>query len=116
MSTQKISVSLGASGGNYAPASASLMVTAALDHALDHIVISPGAVSIAAGVSQEYFAEAFDQFGNSLGVVAATYSACGASVTGNSVSATAAGCYTVTGTYRGKSADAVLTVSHALRL
>jgi hypothetical protein len=109
MSATKISVSLGASGGGYTSASASLTVTAALDH----IVISPGAASITAGVSQDYSAEAFDQYGNSLGSVTATYRARGASITGNSVSATAAGSYTVTGTYRGKSADATLTVTHA---
>ena len=104
------SVLLGASGGNYVPASASLMVNAALDH----IVVSPCSASIAAGASQVYSAEAFDQYGKSLGSVPAVFSAVGASVVGNSVSASVVGYYMVTGAYMGKSAVASLTVTPAV--
>ncbi len=80
---------------------------------LDHIVISPASPSIVAGNSQVFTAEAFDQYGNSLGDVtsSATFTAPGASVTGNSVYATVVGSYTVTATYSGKSDSTTLMVN-----
>jgi len=87
-----------------------ITVTAA---GLDHIVISPTSLSIVAGNSQAFTAEAFDQYGNSRGGVtsSATFTAPGASVTGNSVYATAVGSYTVTATYNGKSDSTTLMVN-----
>ena len=77
---------------------------------LDHIVISPNISTITAGQSQTYSATAYDSFGNSWTVVA-SYSCPGASVDGNSISATTAGTYTVTGTYGGQSDTSTLTVN-----
>jgi hypothetical protein len=90
-------------------ASTTLIVTAA---ALNHITISPSSATITAGNSQSYTATAYDKYGNSLGSVSATYSAHGASVTVNSVSATVAGPYIVTATYNGLTSNAAtLTVN-----
>ena len=77
-------------------------------------MVSPCSASIAAGASQVYSAEAFDQYGKSLGSVPAVFSAVGASVVGNSVSASVVGYYMVTGAYMGKSAVASLTVTPAV--
>jgi protein-tyrosine-phosphatase len=87
-----------------------ITVTAA---GLDHIVISPASPSIVAGNSQVFTAEAFDQYGNSLGGVTSsvTFTAPGATVTGNSVYATAVSSYTVTATYNGKSDSTTLMVN-----
>jgi hypothetical protein len=67
-------------------------------------------VTIIAGGSQEYSAEAFDENNNSLGKVTASYSVEGASVTENKISANMVGSYVVTGLYMGKSANSTLTV------
>ncbi len=87
-----------------------ITVTAA---GLDHILISPASPSIIAGNSQAFTVEAFDQYGNSLGDVtsSATFTCPGASVKGNSVTATAAGSHTVTATYNGKSNPTTLIVN-----
>ena len=87
-----------------------ITVTAA---GLDHIVINPAFPSIVAGNSQVFTVQAFDQYGNSLGDVtsSAAFTAPGASVTGNSVYATAVGPYTVTVTYNGKSDSTKLMVN-----
>ena len=92
--------------------STTLTVTVA---GLDHIVISPGVRSIIAGGSQVYSATAFDAFGNSWSVTATYSIQSGAvgSVIGNSVSATVAGSWTVTGSFGGKIATATLTVTAA---
>jgi uncharacterized repeat protein (TIGR02543 family) len=90
-------------------ASTTLIVTAA---SLNHIGISPSSATIEAGNSQSYTATAYDKYGNSLGSVSATYRAAGASVTGNSVSATVAGSYMITATYKGLTSNtATLTVN-----
>ena len=83
--------------------------------ALDHITIGPATASITAGGSQPYSAEAFDQYNNDLGDVTASavFSVNGVPVTGNSVSATLVGSYTVTATYNGKSDSTTLTVTAA---
>ena len=91
---------------------ASWTVTAA---GLDHITISPASPSIVAGTSQVFTVQAFDVYGNSLGDVtsSAMFTAPGATVTGNSVSANLVGSYTVTATYSGKSDSTTLTVTAA---
>jgi hypothetical protein len=93
-------------------ATAQLSVNAA---GLDYITIDPTSSSIMAGISQAYLAEAFDQYGNSLGDVStlATFTAIGAAVSGKSVSATIVGSYTVIATYNSKTATATLAVTAA---
>ncbi|MGD0451654.1 MAG: hypothetical protein ABSA79_11460, partial [Candidatus Bathyarchaeia archaeon] len=81
---------------------------------LNRIVISPKTATIAVGGSQAYSTLGFDVFDNSLGSIAATYSvSAGASVTGNLVSSTLAGTYTVTATFSSKTDAASLTVTQA---
>ncbi len=77
------------------------------------IVISPKTATVTAGTPQNFTAIAYDQFGNSLGDVTSStaFSAPGASVTGNSVTADNAGSYTVTATYSGLTDTANLTVT-----
>jgi len=94
-------------------ATAELMVTPA---PLDHLVVTPGTASIAAGGSQAYFAEGRDQYGNSRGDVtsATTFTiapdgSCAAAV----CTATTAGAHTVTGTSEGKTGAAAFTVTPA---
>ena len=91
---------------------ATLTVTAS---PLDHIVISPATATIAAGASQTYTAEAFDQHDNSLGNVTngTTFeivAGAGGSWAANSYTSENTGTWTVTGTYSGKSDTATLTV------
>ena len=91
--------------------SGSILVSPA---SLDHITISPSS-SIVAGGSQSYFVAAYDAYGNSLGDVtsATTFTAPGATVSGNTVSATNVGSYLVTAAYKSKIATAILMVSAA---
>jgi hypothetical protein len=89
--------------------SAILSVTA---DGLYGIIISPKFAIIPAGSSQTYSTSAFDQYNNSLGSVAATYSAsAGASVSGSLVSSILAGSYTVTAFFNGRTDAASLTVT-----
>jgi hypothetical protein len=90
---------------------ASLTVTAADD--LAKIVISPGAASVTAGVAQAYSAEGFDQYGNDLGPVAASYSVNGNPISGSSVTETIVGSYTIIAAYGILSDSATLTVNAA---
>lgn len=78
-----------------------------------YIVISPKTATVSAGTPQSYNVTAYDQYGNSLGDVtsSSTFSAPGASVTGNSVTADSAGSYNVTATYDGLTDNATLTVT-----
>ena len=93
-------------------ATASLQVNEA--GILDHITISPASATIFAGGSQNYTAEAFDQYNNSLGDVtgSTTFSiAPDGFCTADSCSANASGAHTVTASYSGKTATAILTVN-----
>jgi outer membrane protein assembly factor BamB len=79
----------------------------------DHLVLSPASATIAAGGSQAYTAKGFDAFGHSLGDVTAgtTFTISGSgSCTGHSCAPTAAGDYTVTGTYGSATGTAALHV------
>ena len=93
---------------------ASLTVTVAV---LDHIVVSPKSVSVVAGLTQAFTAEAFDAYGNSLNDTTATTSwsidsEAGGSWSGNVyTSEKAKTSWTVTGTCSGKSDTATLTVN-----
>jgi hypothetical protein len=81
---------------------------------LHHIAVTPKTALITAGGSQSYASEAFDQVGNSLGVVtgSTTFTASsGASCTANSCGSTAPGTYTITGTYSTKTDTATLSVT-----
>ena len=83
---------------------------------LDHIVINPHSSSIAAGASQTYTAEAFDQYGNSRGDVtgSTTFTITpDGSCTGATCTATVAGPHTVKGSSSGKEDTATLTVTSA---
>jgi hypothetical protein len=85
---------------------------AALDPA-NSIAISPLTASISTGGSQSYTAQAFDQYGNSMGFVTASTSftiSPDGSCTGASCTASVAGAHTVTGTYSGMTATASLQV------
>jgi parallel beta-helix repeat protein len=93
---------------------AALQVTPAA--AIDHIVISPGSATIAAGDTQTYSAEAFDASNNSLGDITGSTSftiAPNGSCTANVCTATTAGAHTVTGTGVGKTSTAALSVTPA---
>jgi hypothetical protein len=103
-------VTLGVADGPITGTSNTFAVTPA---ALDHITISPLGAGIVAGGSKAYSAEGFDQYGNDLGAVTAAYSVNGVGITGNSVSETLVGSYTVTATYNGKTASTTLTVTAA---
>ncbi len=82
---------------------------------VDHITINPSSSTVAANTTQSYSIAAFDTYGNSLGKVtsATTFTASGATISGNTVSAANAGTYTVTATFNGKTATAILTVDAA---
>ena len=82
--------------------------------AFDHLVLSPGSASIAAGAGQSYSATGFDQYGNGLGDITSstTFSiAPSGSCTGSTCTATVATAYVVTGNHAGKTATANLTVT-----
>ncbi len=86
-----------------------------VEGSLDHIVISPDTATIAAGASQTYTAEAFDQHDNSLGNVTSDttfeiVAGAGGSWAANSYTSENIGTWTVTGTYSGKNDTATLTV------
>jgi hypothetical protein len=93
---------------------ASLTVSAA---ALHHIVISPDGATIIAGNTQTYTAEAFDQFGNTLGDVTTSTGfsiidgGAGGSWAANVYTSEKAGLCTVTGIYLTYSDTAALTVN-----
>ena len=79
----------------------------------DHIVISPSNATIQPGGSRSYTAEAFDTDGGSMGnVTADTVFSIepNGSCSGNTCTAQQPGAHTVTGTYRGDSDHATLTV------
>ncbi len=80
---------------------------------LDHIAINPSSSTISAGEFQAYAVVAYDTYGNSLGDVTSTttFTAPGASVSGNTITSTTSGVFTVTATYNGKSAAATLTLN-----
>ena len=78
---------------------------------LDRITITPKTATVLIGVSQIFLVEAFDSYQNSLGLVAATIDAPGATITGNSVSASTPGSYTITATLSEKTDSATLTVN-----
>jgi hypothetical protein len=79
----------------------------------DGIVISPKGPSIAAGETQIFTVEAFDQYGNSLGDVtsASDFSVNGVPITGNSVTETSVGSYLVTASYASETDSTTLTVT-----
>jgi hypothetical protein len=80
---------------------------------LDHIIISPSNATILPGGSQSYTAEAFDTDGGSMGSVTADTDfsiAPNGSCNGNTCTAKRRGAHSVTGTYRGESDHAKLTV------
>ena len=110
-STQTITVT----DGSVSRTSDQITVSAA---ALDHILVSPEASSIVVGGSQAFMVEAFDQFGNSRGMVtgSSTFSidsVTGYTWTGNSVQVTRAGDWTVSCRFGGKSGTVGLAVQHA---
>ncbi|UCB43247.1 MAG: DUF11 domain-containing protein, partial [Dehalococcoidales bacterium] len=83
---------------------------------LHHIVISPDTASVTAGDSQTYAAEAFNQYGGSMGDVtlATTFSiesGAGGSWLDNVYTSENPGTWEVTGTYNEKSDTATLTVN-----
>jgi hypothetical protein len=82
---------------------------------LNYIVISPPNASVAAGDSQAYTVEAFDQYDNSLGDVTSSTSfsmsvGAGGSWFANVYTSQNAGTWTVTGEYSGKTDTATLIV------
>ena len=84
--------------------------------ALHHIVVSPDTSTIAAGNTQAYVAEAFDEFDNTLGDVTSSTafsidSGAGGSWATNVYTSQTAGTWTVTGTYSTVSDTATLTVN-----
>ena len=86
--------------------------------ALDHIAITPGSATIAAGASQAFTVEAFDRFNYSRGDVTAStlFSiAPSGSCTGASCTPATAGPHTVEASYEGKTAIASLTVTGTLQ-
>jgi Invasin, domain 3/IPT/TIG domain/Quinohemoprotein amine dehydrogenase, alpha subunit domain III len=91
-----------------------ISVTAA---ALDHLVLSPAAATIAAGSSRGYTAEGRDAYGNDLGDLTASTTftiAPDGSCAGASCTATAAGPHTVTGTSGAATGSAGLQVVPAV--
>ncbi len=89
-------------------------ITANFVNSVASIIISPTPSTIPAGGSQSYTATAYDQNGVSMGTVtsSATFSVNGVSISGSSVTETAAGSYTVTASYDGiTSNSAILQVS-----
>lgn len=78
---------------------------------VDAIQIGPEAASIEAGQSQAFTAEGFDAFGNSVGVVEATYSMPGGSCAGAECSSDDVGDYVVTASFEGASDSATLAVT-----
>jgi hypothetical protein len=81
--------------------------------ALDHLTISPLVASVSTGTPQAYSVEAYDPYNNDLGSVtsSAAFKVNGISISGNSVSEAAAGVYTVSASYGGKSVSTTLTVT-----
>ena len=83
---------------------------------LDHITISPINAVIAAGGSQAYSVEGFDQFNNDLGSVTliATFTVNGGSISGNLVTEIYAGSYNIAAFVNGKSVTTFLIVTPVL--
>ena len=80
---------------------------------LSYLILVPGSGSIAAGGTQTYTAQGFDQFNHNLGDVtaSATFAMSGpGSCTANACSAIVAGDYTVTAEYDGATGSAFLRV------
>ncbi|MBS4752816.1 hypothetical protein KG112_08360 [Nocardioides sp. zg-ZUI104] len=91
-----------------------VMVTVA--PSVDTIVVTPASSTVAAGATATYTAHAYSPAGTDLGDVTADtdFTASGvAGCTDNRCGAERAGSYTVTGSYRGKTATAGLTVTAA---
>jgi len=78
---------------------------------LDHIEITPASSAIAAGESQEFTVEAFDQNDQSMGDVTADSTITGEGCSGSSCAPTAPGDHTITGEFMGMTATATLTVA-----
>jgi hypothetical protein len=81
------------------------------------VAISSAHSSVVAGLSRAYSATASDAYGNTWDVTSSTSwsisSGAGGFWSGNVYTSAKAGSYKVTGVYGGKSADVVLTVTHA---
>lgn len=101
------SITAGYSGdGAYQPSTSATVTHTVTGGSVDHLVVSPAATTVPAGTSQAYSAEAYDTYGNDLGDVtgssvfdiAPQSGANGASCSGTSCTATAAGTYAVTAT------------------
>jgi RHS repeat-associated protein len=81
--------------------------------ALDHLVLTPGSVSVTAGTAQVFAAQGFDTYGNSLGdlTTATTFTiAPDGTCTGPSCTANIPGPHTVTGKTGAATGTAILTV------
>ena len=80
---------------------------------LDHLTISPVNAVIAAGGSQAYSVEGFDQFNNDLGSVTliATFTVNGGAISGNIVTEVYAGSYNIAASVDGKSVSTYLIVT-----
>lgn len=97
--------------------------SAPLTLATDHIGVTPTATTTAAGTPVAFSATRYDAANHALSAVtsAITFTIApqasgaknGAACTGSSCTATAVGTYTVTGSYAGKTATSVLTVTAA---
>jgi hypothetical protein len=90
-------------------------ITANFVNSVASIIISPKPSTIPAGGSQSYTATAYDQYGNSLGVVTSSTtwsitSAAGGSWSSGTYTSANAGTWTVTASYSGFSDTAQLTV------
>lgn len=81
-----------------------------VDAALDHIEISPASSTIAAGESQDYTVEAFDQNGQSMGEVTDDVTITGEGCSGSSCAPSVPGEYEITGEFMGLTDTATLTV------
>jgi hypothetical protein len=84
--------------------------------ALDHIIIAPESASITTAETQAYTATAYDQYNNIIGDVTgettfAITAGAGGSWADNVYTSQNAGTWTVTGTYNGKSSNAILAVT-----
>ena len=96
-------------------ATSKVIQVGSVEAVFDHIIISPSNATIQLGGSRSYTAEAFDTDGGSMGNVTVDTNfsiAPDGSCNGNTCTAKQPGAHTVTGTYRGDSDDATLTVEN----
>ena len=77
---------------------------------LDYIVISPQSPIASAGTPVTFSTAGFDQYGNDLGPVSASYSVSASPITGNQVTETIVGQYLITATHDGMSDSTTLTI------